>query len=64
MYKDIKLEDVYSYLERKYGLIRQNIRITTSDGYTITPKGLTSKTCGIKIKQKSVEQSASLDLFA
>ena len=57
LYKDIKIEDVYSYLERKYGLIRQNIRIVTDDGSIITPRGLTSKTYGIKIRQKDEAQS-------
>lgn len=62
LYKDIKLDDVYSYLERKYGFIRTHIRI---EGHTTTPRGLTSKTCGIKIKKTadSAEHSTSLELL-
>ena len=47
IYKDVKLDDVYSYLERKYGFVRRNINISGQKG---TPRGLTSNICGIKIK--------------
>ena len=56
IYKDVKLDDVYSYLERKYGFVRRNIRVVPDDGRIITPRGLTSKTYGIKIKNnKQIE---------
>lgn len=49
IYKDIKIDAIYSYLEKKYEFVKRNIRITI-DGKTTTPKGLTSKVWKIKIK--------------
>lgn len=47
IYKGIDLDDVYTYLEKKYEFVKRNVWITKGN----TPKGLTSKLWKIQIKK-------------
>lgn len=49
IYKNVNINSVYTYLEKKYEFVKRNIRVTVDDK-SLTPKGLISKTWKLTIK--------------